>query len=267
MTLVAFTAYLIIGILAGLLGGLLGIGGGLVSVPALLALFQYLEFPSNYMMQVAIGTSLGSMVFTAASSAYAHFLKKGINWKAFYLLSPGIFLGSIVGALVADYIPSKKLELIFGICECCIGIYFLLPYNRKEENGEIQFMNPIFLSIIGLGIGSISTILGIGGGIITVPILTAFGMSIRSSISTSAMTGFQIALIGAISFLYFGLSAKTWQGSIGYLYIPAFISIGIISSLAAPFGAKLAYSLPTKILRPFFGIVLIVVGVLIIHRS
>lgn len=106
--------------------------------------------------------------------------------------------------------------------------------------------------------------MGIGGGLITVPILTALNIPIRNAISISAVTGTLIALIGAVSFLCLGLNEKTFPDSIGYLYIPAFICIGLSSSLAAPLGAKLTYILPTGLLKQVFGGVLITVGLLMI---
>lgn len=252
--------YAIIGIFAGFIGGLLGVGGGLVVVPALIFMFQYLDFPLTYAMQVAVGTSLGAMVFTAASSAWAHYTQKGVYWHLFRVLAPGIILGAILGAVIADYISTASLKMIFGVFAILIGIYFLFSQEFKESRTKLA-PHLILWIIIGVIIGSISSILGIGGGIMTVPILTAFGVPIRNAISTSAATGFLIALIGAISFLYLGMHQDTFSGSIGYLYLPAFISIGITSSLMAPYGAKLAYKFPTKILKRIFGIFLIATGI------
>ena len=121
----ALIIYVLIGLTAGLLGGLLGIGGGLVTVPSLLFAFHFLGLKFNHVMQVVVGTSLAAMVFTAASSALAHIFKKGVNWEFFFALAPGIIVGAILGAWIADILPSSKLELIFGIFMCAIGLYFI----------------------------------------------------------------------------------------------------------------------------------------------
>lgn len=254
--------YAFIGLLAGFSGGLLGIGGGLVTVPSLFFLFHFLGFPSEHSMQMALGTSLSAMLFTAASSACSHYLKNGINWQFFTYLSPGIIVGSLAGALIADYLPSKELKMIFGICAILVGFSFLLPHKEKEKTGSTLHL-PL-LALIGTGIGTVSTLLGIGGGIMTVPVLTFFRAPLRNAISTSAMVGFLIAFVGAISFLILGLKQQTMSESVGYVYLPAFIMIGLTSVLSAPFGAKLVYILPTDILRKIFGLFLLIVGVLML---
>ncbi len=264
MFFLAIIIFAITGIFAGFFGGLLGIGGGLIAVPVLLLTFHLLGFSATNAMQVAVGTSLGAMVFTAASSAWAHYRQQGVNWHLFRLLIAGVAAGAILGALIADLLPSQKLAFIFGVFVFFIGVYFLLPTEKLEQPGELRPPHFFIMFTIGVIIGVISSILGIGGGIITVPILTAFRTPLRNAISTSAVIGFFIALIGAISFLFLGLKQPTFTYSIGYLYVPAFIFIGLTSSLAAPYGAKLAYTLPTHVLRRIFGVALILVGFLMI---
>ena len=254
--------YLIIGIFAGLLSGLLGVGGGLIVVPALLLTFQWLDFPSTYGMHVVIGTSLSSMVLTTASSAWAHYQQNGIFWPLVKPLTPGIILGAILGALVATYLPGKQLERGFGIFAVLLGIFLIIPNKFTREGEVFSPPSPYLIGALGTAIGAISSALGIGGGIITVPALMFFYTPIRSAISTSAITSFLIALVGAISFLVLGLRLETSQGSIGYLYLPAFLCISLTSVFAAAYGAKLAYILPTHALRKIFGLLMICLGVL-----
>ena len=266
MTYLAYIIYGLAGIFAGLSGGLFGVGGGLVVVPILLFTFNFLGYSTAHTMQMAIGTSLAAMVFTSASSAWAHYKKEGILWKIARSLAPGIVIGAIIGALIADYLPSKQLEFIFGLFVCVVGIFFLIPSKLEEIRG---YYNPHFLimNFIGVIIGGISSLFGIGGGIITVPILTTFRVPLKNAISTSAFTGFIIAIVGAFSFLYFGLHRQTYEASFGYIYFPAFISIGIVSTFVAPYGAKLAYALSPETLRRIFGIYLMVIGIIIITNS
>lgn len=256
--------YILTGLLAGFFGGLLGIGGGLIAVPSLLFTFYLVNLPETHVMQLAIGTSLGAMVFTAASSAWAHYRQKGVVWDFFWKLAPGILIGTILGSLIVDYLPSKELKLIFGLLISIIGISFLLPPETlMTKNSRIR-PNTCNMSLSGVLIGATSSLLGIGGGIMTVPVLTFFQVPLKNAISTSAVTGFLIAIVGAISFLYLGLDKEIISGSLGYLYLPAFIPIGIAAALTAPFGAKLAYRLPQIVLSRIFGIFFGIVGMTMI---
>lgn len=259
MMLTILIVFILIGIVAGLLAGLLGIGGGLISVPAMHFAFFYLGFPQEKSMLLAIGTSLGAMVFTASASAYSHYLKNGIIWDLFKAVLPGVIGGAVLGAFIADSLPGRTLEIIFGASICLIGFSFLLPRNKFVPQQKIRVFPGLYF-IAGLAIGTISTILGIGGGILTVPYLTFIRIPLKNAISTSAALGFPIAFIGAISFLYLGLDEKIVEGSIGYLYLPGFFILAISSSLCAPLGAKMAYALPIEILGRVFGLVLIAVG-------
>lgn len=259
MTWFALIFYVLIGALAGFLGGLLGIGGGLVAVPSLALTFWMLNFPSATVMHLAVGTSLGAMVFTAAASAYAHYLKNGIQWHYFRALSPGIIVGAIVSALIAGNLSNRALELFFGVSACLIGLYYCFSPPRPEE-GHMKAPHFAGLVAIGVVIGAISTILGIGGGIVTVPILMEFRMPMKNAIATSAATGFLIAITGAFSFLLIGIHETVVEGSVGYLYLPAFFLIGMAALLTAPMGARFAYTLPTSMLRSIFGVCLLTTG-------
>lgn len=251
-----------IGILAGFLAGLLGIGGGIVTVPALLAMFSILEFPVETNMQMAIGTSLAAMLFTAGSSAYAH-VKKGIKKEIFYLLAPGVIIGAMLGAFLVIHLSSQLLKGIVGFSEILIGCSFLLSHTIEIK--KVQSTYPFLLGLLSLPIGMFSAILGIGGGILTVPILTFFRIPIHQAISTSAAIGFLIALVGAMIFFYLGAESDHLKGEVGVVYLPAFVTIGLTSMFFAPMGAYFAYRLPTLTLKRLFGVVLIVVGSSIIY--
>lgn len=257
MSVLPVLAYVLTGLFAGFLGGLLGIGGGLLVVPALLLIFHYLDFPDAFAMQIVIGTSLAAMLFTSASSALAHYRQKGIDMAYFFRLAFGVILGAIVGALFADFLSSRSLSLIFGLSVILIGACFLRPDAESRQKSHHPGIIP--MNFLGFLIGAISSILGIGGGIITVPILTGMGLPLRNAISTSAAVGFLIAIAGALSFLLIGLKHQTF--GYGYIYPPAFIWIGISASLAAPMGAKFTYTWSTTALRRIFGAMLILTGV------
>ena len=251
--------YLLLGALAGTSSGLLGIGGGLIVVPALLVIFYFLGFPPENRMQIAVATSLSAMVITSSSSAWAHL--KHVNWLLFKELSPGIILGAILGAFIAYLLPAKNLQSIFGIFLCLFGSYFLFSSKLKEDTERVK-PHYFVMGLFGLIIGAISSILGIGG-IITVPILIFCGISIRHAISTSAVTGFLIALMGAMSFLFLGWNNRPHHAP-DYIYVPAFIAIGFTAALMAPLGAKWAYSTSPVILKRIFGLYQISIGIMMI---
>lgn len=135
--------FLLTGVVAGTLSGLLGIGGGLVVVPILTLAFHFMEMPQDHLMQVAVGTSLGAMIFTTISSAWAHIRQQAVSWRDVKNLAPGIILGAISGAWIADILPSSKLKLIFALFMICVGLYFIastrLP-KQKSAIGQLHLM-------------------------------------------------------------------------------------------------------------------------------
>lgn len=261
--------FILIGCIAGFLGGLLGIGGGLVVVPGLMLYFTLYGFRENTMMHVAVGTSLAAMVFTAGASAFTHYKANSVHWKFYYALAPGIIIGSILGSLFADLLPSRDLAFIFGVSIFCIGLSYMLPSKKQPESTPQPQVTPhvLLIGALGVGIGALSTILGIGGGVLTVPLLSFFRVPLRNAIATSAVTGFLIAFFGAVSFLYFGLGKSSYHDSVGYIYLPAFICIGLVSCLGAYFGAKCTYIFPVQLLRRIFGGFAIFVGIYILYAQ
>lgn len=271
MTIIMYLALALIGIIAGFLGGLLGIGGGIFTVPSLLFFFHIFQFPASYSMHVAIGTSLGIMVFTAISSAYAHFLKKGIQWDYLRYYAPGIVIGTIIGSMIADSLPSRNLVLFFSAYIFCFGIYFILSAFKKGNPYDVhERLKPpyhITTASVGLFAGTICSFLGVGGAPITIPFLTAHRVQLKHAISTSAFVSLLVGSIGSLSYLYLGLNDTAVEGSIGYLYLPGMVIAGVTSIVSAPYGAKLAYLLPTKVLRVVFGTFLVIVSIVLVTKA
>jgi uncharacterized protein len=264
MFTISLVAYGVVGIFAGILGGLLGISGGVITVPCLVLIFHKLGFPQAYVMHIAIGTSLAAMVFNSISSAWSHNRRKSVMWDVFRHMAPGIVVGSILGALIANVLSGVILEIVFAIFLFSLGAYFLVPH--KGHHGDEKLPSTPILSAIGAGIGALSNILGIGGGIITVPILMAYRVQAKKAIGTSTATGAIVTLIGALAYLYFGIGETDFTDTIGFLYWPAFIVIGVVSFLTAPFGVKLAHIFPTQTIRYIFACALIGTGIAMIVR-
>lgn len=251
--------YIYTGCLAGLFAGLLGISGGVVTVPLLLASFSLLDFPIAEQMHVALGTSLASMVFNSLSSAISHYKKSGIVWRVVVWMIPGILVGSFLGALTAHLTSDEILQMLFGFFLLGLGVYFLKKYRLPE--GEHRLPRNIVQSGIGVGIGYLSNILGIGGGVFLVPLLAYFRVPFTKAIGTSALLGGIISFIGALFYLYLGMQSSTYfPNSVGYLYIPAFLIISAVSFGMARVGAKLAHVWKAQILRRVFGCFLLTTG-------
>ena len=270
MLIVMYLVFALIGLIAGFLGGLLGIGGGIFTVPSFLLAFHVFGFPPGYTIHVAIGTSLGVMIFTALSSAWTHFLKKGIQWNFLRYYSPGIVCGAILGALIADSLPSRKLLVLFSIYIFCFGIYFLISALKRNAphlfETKLKEPYPITTASLGLFAGTISSILGVGGAPIIIPFLTFHRVKLKHAISTSAFVTLLIGVTGSLSYLFLGLNDQISDGNTGYLYLPGMLITGIASVVSAPLGARLAYLLPTRVLRAIFGVFLIIVSFVLITR-
>ncbi len=265
MTILLLLLYGGVGVIAGILGGLLGISGGVVTVPALLFIFSYLDFPARDVMHLAIGTSLASMVINALAATMAHSQRDGVIWPLVKKMIPGLLIGSVLGAFIARQLASTELQMIFALFLILLGIYLRLSRHKTSEASPRLPPGPI-TSLIAMVIAALSNILGLGGGSIVVPVLLAFKVKIKRAVGTSAATGLVITTLGALSFLYFGLGKETTPFSIGYLYLPAFVMISVAALISAPYGAKLAHVLPSFVLRRIFAVAMIVTGTLMLFK-
>lgn len=251
-------SYLLLGSLAGVLAGLLGVGGGLVIVPVLAWVFSRAGVDPQVIMHLAIGTSLATIVFTSLSSIWAHHRRGAVLWAAFRSLAPGIILGAVLGALLADKLPSETLRWIFGVFELVVALQMglsLKPAPHRDLPGGWG------MSGAGSVIGLISSVVGIGGGTMTVPFLQWCNVPMRQAVATSAACGLPIAIAGAMGFVFAGWNANALPSwSSGYLYWPAFMGIVAASMVFAPLGAWLAHRLPAGILKRFFALFLAFLG-------
>lgn len=253
-----FILYLLTGIVAGILAGLLGVGGGLVVVPALAVLFTWTGMSPKVVMHLAVGTSLASIVFTASSSTWAHHRHGAVDWDLVVRMGPGIVAGVIAGALVADRLSGPALARVFGV--------FLLLVAWRMGVGRLPSPHrrpPASLALAGAGgiIGGISALVGIGGGTMSVPFLVWCNLPMRGAVATSAALGLPIAVTGALMFGVTGSGRSElpdWAS--GYVHWQALAGIVLTSVPFAPLGARLAHRLPTRTLRRVFALFLIVVA-------
>lgn len=266
--------YLAAGTVAGLLAGLFGIGGGMIIVPALIYIFKAQGIPVDALTHVGIGTSLSTIIVTSISSLRAHNSKGAVNWSVWKRMAPGLIIGSLMGAGVASFIQGDSLQSIIGVGAFLVGLKMLFMKNKSlEENDLSKLPSPIGQTGLGGFIGVVSAIFGIGGGTLTVPILSHCGLKFQQAVGTSAACGLPIAASGAIGFLVFGqfLSPSVKEtlpsGVYGFVHVYAFVCVSFASFFTARIGAKLAHKLPAATLKKTFAVLLLVVGVKLVLNS
>ena len=252
--------YLAVGSVAGVLAGLLGVGGGLVIVPALAWVFQESGFPASAVMHMAVGTSLATIVATAASSVRAHHARGAVRWALAARLAPGVMAGALAGAALAAGLSTRWMTGLFGLLEVLIGGYMLAKQERGPAEAGGPMPGTLAVALAGAVIGTVSGVAGIAGGTLTVPLLVHWRVPVAQAIATSAAVGLPIALSGGLGFVVTGWDEALPRGSLGYVYLPAVLGIALASVSFAPLGARLAHRLPTGVLRRVFAVFLLLVG-------
>lgn len=258
-----------VGAAAGVLAGLFGIGGGLILVTALIWLLPQLGVPGPHLMHVALASSLGAIVLTAASSARSHYQRGAILWPSLMRLVPGMLLGGVLGAQIAGSLSASHLQ--WGvILFCLVAAWEMWRPKRNQaepDGGEIPTQWPLIPS--GAVIGMISALVGIGGGSMTVPLLIHFGAKPVRAVGTSAACGLPIAIAAVVGFVWNQSSpAETLPAyTVGYVHWPLAMVLGLTSILFAPLGARLAHALPGATLRRGFALLLVLVALLTWYRT
>ena len=259
---VVYLGYVLLGLFAGVAAGLLGVGGGLVIVPVLAWLYAWQGFPDGVLMQLAVGTSLATIVATSLSSIRAHHLRGGVVWRLVVELGMGILAGAWLGALLAHRMSSPSLATLFGVFELLVAAQ--MAFGRPPP-ARRAVPRTVVNAIAGVVVGTVSAVLGIGGGTLTVPWLVWHNLPMRQAVGTSAACGFPIALAGMAGFVSTGWELSGLPaGSSGYVYWPAAVAVSIASVLAAPSGARLAHVLPQAVLKRVFAGFIGVLGVLML---
>ncbi len=254
--------YILVGILSGTIAGLLGVGGGVIIVPAMIFLLGLQATDPNVIPHVAIGSSLAVIVLTAVASTLSHQKRSAVIWRDVGLLSPGLLAGGLLAAFIASLLNAQNLKIAFTLFLLFIAAHMLLASDR-DSGFRCRIPAPA-MPLAGLIIGSVSALVGVGGGAMAVPLLLWCGRGIRKAVGTSAACTFPVALSGAAGFM---LAGREMPGlpmyATGFIYWPAVAGIALGSVLAVPLGAKLAHQLPKKTLTRLFALLLIVVAVLI----
>lgn len=249
---------LALGSAVGFLAGLLGIGGGLIMVPALYYLFSHqLQLDIGLAMPMAIATSLSTIMFTAFSATLAHYKLGNVNATVLRYSGVGIAIGAIIGAQLASVLPGDWLKKLFAVLVMLIVTYMVFGKPPVAH----QTLSKVKIGIVGLLTGGLSAVMGIGGGAILVPALLWFNVNIKQAIGCAACCGLITALFGSLSFVQAGWGhADLPAWSFGYVYLPAVAGVIICSVFTANWGAKLGQRLDTQILKKIFAGFLILVS-------
>ncbi len=250
--------YIVVGAVAGILAGLLGIGGGIVIVPMLVFCFVRQGIPDAVIMHLALGTSLASIMFTAVASFWAHHKRGAVHWDVVRKIVVGIFTGTFAGSFIAAQVSTLFLKGFF-----VVFLYFVAVQMLTNKKPKPTRQIPGHAAMFGVGnvIGVVSSLVGIGGGNLSVPFMVWCNMAFHHAIGTSAAIGFPIAIAGTIGYIVNGLSIQDLPDfSIGYIYLPALFGIVVTSVMSAPLGVRLAHSLPVNRLKRIFAVLLVVVG-------
>ncbi|MBE2259527.1 MAG: sulfite exporter TauE/SafE family protein [Candidatus Accumulibacter sp.] len=252
-------AYIALGLFTGFFAGMLGIGGGLVMVPALTMMFAVQAgFPATEVLHLALGTSMAAILFTSLASLRAHHQHGAVLWKVVVQITPGILAGTLIGTLFAGSVPSRPLALFFMAFVCLVALQMILdlkPRPSRDLPGAVGVFG------VGTGIGAISALVAIGGGSLTVPFLTWCNVRVQHAIGTSAAVGFPIAIGGSLGYIFNGWGHPGLpSGSLGFVYLPALLWLVPSSMLIAPLGARLAHRLPVATLKRLFAAILILLA-------
>jgi len=239
--------YFMVGAFAGIASGLFGIGGGIIVVPALVAIFATSTLiPPTDAMQTAIGTSLAIMIFTTLAGAYAHLRRGAVRWHFVKQLVPYLLLGVLMGVMTVQFLPSHLMKIIFSVFLVFMAIHLLRPRSHSTTVKPIP--SKIRAGIATL-IGALTSVLGAGGGAMLVPFLMRLQLNMREALGTSLACCIFISLMATLCF-----------SLTGYIYWPAFLGIAVASVVFAPLGALLAHKLPIPILKRLFALFMILMA-------
>jgi uncharacterized membrane protein YfcA len=247
------------GLVAGLLAGLLGVGGGVVIVPVLFTILPFYGVSEAVLMKLAIGTSLATIIPTSIVSVRRHHAKGALDWGLLRSLGPSILVGAVAGTLLGLVFGGPMLALVFG----AIGLVVAAQLGFTGVDSRLRDSLPGGVARAGIGawIGGASALMGIGGGTIGVPVLTMFGVPIRTAVGTASAFGLVIAVPGTLGFILGGLNTPALPPfSLGYVNLVGLALIVPTSVLATPWGVHLAHSIPPLLLKRCFAVFLGVTG-------
>lgn len=250
---------MVTGVFSGIAAGLLGIGGGAIIVPALATALTVMGYNSDAVQHIAVGTSLAIIIPTGIMSARAHYKRGSLDLHVLKLWAPFIVAGTLIGGLMAGYFSGNTLRIVFAVMAFLIAANIVFAWQTKLM-GHLKGSNLVH-RISAFVVGYISSLMGIGGGSLTVPTLVAFGATMHAAVGTSAAIGVAIAVSGTVGFIISGWNSPGLPPlSLGYVNLVALALVAVLAALFAPVGAALAHRLNQQTLKYVFAGFLVVVG-------
>ena len=265
-TLVPMTVLLmVIGAFAGVMAGLLGVGGGIILVPAFYYAFSGLGYDNAQLMQICLATSLATIVFTSIRSVQSHNKKGAVDWDILRGWAIGIAIGSAVGVIAATGLRSAQLMVVFGVLGIIVGLY--LAFGKAHWRLGEAMPTGAARAMFSPALGFMSVLMGIGGGSFGVPLMSLYGVPIHRAVATAAGFGLIIAVPSVIGFLLGNPDAENLPPfTVGYVNIPAFFLIICMTLLTAPIGVKIAHAMDPKPLKRVFAFFLILVALNMLRK-
>lgn len=257
---------LVIGGFAGVLAGLLGVGGGIVLVPAFFYAFQTLGYDGPQLMQICLATSLATIIVTSIRSVLSHHKKGAVDWTILKTWMPGIVVGAIAGVMVAASLRSTVLQGVFGVLGIIIGLY--LGLGRSDWRLGPAMPRGVIRGMLSPVLGFLSVLMGIGGGSFGVPLMSLYGVPIHRAVATAAGFGVTIAVPSVIGFLFLTVAPENRPPlTFGAVNLVAFVVVIAMTLITAPLGVKLAHAMDPKPLKRVFAVFLLLVALNMLRKS
>jgi len=264
--LLSMAAFLLaIGAFGGVMAGLLGVGGGIILVPAFFYMFSALGYGSDQLMQICLGTSLATIIVTSLRSVAAHNRKGAVQWEILRGWAPGIIVGAILGVFIAASLRSVVLQGVFGVLGLSIGAYLGVGSGAWRLGSTMPTGRA--RAILSPVLGFLSVLMGIGGGSFGVPLMSLYGVPIHRAVATAAGFGVIIAVPSVAGFLLMPTPEIHPPYTVGAVNIPAFVLIVTMTMITAPYGAKLAHSMNPKPLKRVFAVFLTLVALNMLRKA
>ncbi len=255
---------MVIGAFAGVIAGLLGVGGGIVLVPAFFYAFSHLGYGGDRLMQVCIATSLATIIITSIRSVIAHHRKQAVDWAVLRAWGPFIASGALTGFFLAAALKSTALQAIFGGLALIAGLY--MAFGRTDWRLGSALPSGPLRAALGSGLGFFSALMGIGGGTFGVPMMSLYSFSIHRAVATAAGFGIIIAVPSAIAFLMLPVDHAP-PYTVGAVNLPAFGITIMMTWITTPYGAALAHRLDARPLKRVFALFITVVALNMLRKA
>ena len=255
---------LVIGAFAGVIAGLLGVGGGIVLVPAFFFTFAHLGYDGPRLAQVCVATSLATIVFTSIRSVRAHGRKGAVDWDVLRRWAPWIVAGAVAGVIVAAQVRSVALVAVFGTLGLAVGLY--MTFGNSGWRLGTALPSGRARGALAAGIGFLSVLMGIGGGTFGVPVLSLYGQPIHRAVGTASGFGVLIALPSVLAFLMLPVAGSP-PYTLGAVNLPAFLVVMATTLTTTTWGVRLAHAMDPGPLKRVFGGFLIVVALNMLRKA